>query len=48
MAVNKLELPKIVPKASWAVTNIIPVGHTSMLYAPAGVGKTRIVAYLAT
>jgi hypothetical protein len=46
MAVNKLELPTVPPKASWAVTNIIPVGHTSMLYAPAGVGKTRIVSYL--
>ena len=47
MAVNKLELPIVPPKASWAVTNIFPVGHTSMLYAPAGVGKTRIVSYLA-
>jgi hypothetical protein len=47
MAINKLELPHVPPKASWAVTGIIPVGHTSMLYAPAGVGKTRIVSYLA-
>ena len=47
MAVNKLELPTVPPKASWAVTGIFPVGHTSMLYAPAGVGKTRIVSYLA-
>ncbi len=47
MAINKLDLPLVPPKASWAVTNIIPVGHTSMLYAPAGVGKTRIVSYLA-
>lgn len=47
MPVNKLELPTVLPKASWAVTGIFPRGHTSMLYAPAGVGKTRIVSYLA-
>jgi hypothetical protein len=47
VAVTKLELPTVPPKASWAVTGIFPIGHTSMLYAPAGVGKTRIVSYLA-
>ena len=47
MAVNKLDLPTVPPKASWAVTGIIPVKHTSMIYAPAGVGKTRLVSYLA-
>jgi hypothetical protein len=47
MAVTKLELPIVPPKASWAVTGIFPVGHTSMLYALAGVGKTRLVSHLA-
>lgn len=45
---TKLMLPTVPPKASWLVTGIFPVGHTSMLYAAAGVGKTRLVAHLVT
>ena len=44
---SKLELPTTPPKASWLVDGMFPLGHTSVLYAPAGVGKTRIVSHLA-
>lgn len=47
MPMNKLELLEKPPKASWLVGNMFPLGHLSILYAPPGIGKTRLVSYLA-
>ncbi|MDX2005588.1 MAG: AAA family ATPase [Meiothermus sp.] len=44
---SKLELPPEPPIVSFVVDGLIPRGHASLLYAPAGVGKTRLLAYLA-
>jgi hypothetical protein len=47
MAVNKVELKAELPKTQWAVTNLIPLGHTANLFAPGGGNKTRLVSNLA-
>ena len=47
MPMNKLELLKVPPKADWLVGNLFPLGHLSIVYAPAGIGKTRLISYLA-
>jgi hypothetical protein len=47
MAVNKVELLTTLPKTQWSVTNFIPRGHTTNLFAPGGMSKTRLICYLA-
>ena len=47
MPLTKLELLTKPPKADWLALNLIPLGHLSTIYAPAGVGKTRLTSYLA-
>jgi hypothetical protein len=45
--VNQLELLTVPPKADWLVGGMFPLGHVSLLYAAAGIGKTRLVSSLA-
>lgn len=47
MAVTKVELLTTLPKTQWLVTNLIPLGHTSNLFAPGGGNKTRLICNLA-
>ena len=47
MPLNKLELLTRPPKADWLVGNLFPLGHLAIVYAPAGIGKTRLISYLA-
>ncbi len=47
MPVAKLELPEEAPTVQFHVRGLIPAGYASVLFAPAGVGKTRLVSYLA-
>jgi hypothetical protein len=42
-----MPVPRKVPKIVWQVEETIPGEHASLLYSPPGVGKTRLLAYLA-
>ncbi|MGL4609252.1 MAG: AAA family ATPase [Trueperaceae bacterium] len=44
MAVNKVT---VLPKTQWGVTNLIPRGHTTNIFAPGGMSKTRLICWLA-
>jgi len=43
----KLELPPEPPEVRWGVEGLFPAGYVTLLFAKAGEGKTRLVAYLA-
>jgi hypothetical protein len=45
--VNRLELLTVPPKAEWLVGGMFPLGHLALVYAAAGIGKTRLVSHLA-
>ncbi|MBO1436082.1 AAA family ATPase [Meiothermus sp. CFH 77666] len=42
-----LTFPQRVPQPTWAVDRLFPLGHVSLVFAPPGVGKTRLASYLA-
>lgn len=46
MAVNPVKLLTTLPKTHWGVTNLIPRGHTTNLFAPGGMSKTRLICWL--
>lgn len=48
MPMRIVPLSDTLPKIDWLVKDMIPLSHLSTFYAPAGVGKTRLLSFLAT
>ena len=47
VTISRLTLPQEVPTVQFHIAGLMPSGYLSLLFAPAGVGKTRLMAHLA-